>query len=942
MNLTGPQPLLNAFGPGKAQVGPGTLMQMAFQRMTKARQEQAERKAVQSQGPAAPKAPAVSADAGKSEREGQWGDAADGEGVTPPSFAMVGRLRQGRVHFVDKGATSKYGWKKIMEARKSKGRLVAAARRVVIEDGLTLRALALRMGLPVSRLWDILDDLGEEGKPDEVLDPVVAELLAQEVGMVVVRKSGALSDRLRTVPPTAEAMAAAGMPHRPPVVTVMGHVDHGKTTLLDALRGANVAEKEAGGITQGVAAFSVAMRVAPVAVGERRAPGGKAARKSVKAVGVSAEGEEGGAEEQGEEEVRSNKKEGKARAMVPAAPVTPPTPASAADVMTFIDTPGHALFASMRRRGSSVTDVVILVVDGKDGIMPQTKECAALILSSGLPCVVAITKCDLVDPVSAAERIGKELLAEGLATTDFGGEAPVVPVSAKTGFGLQDLKDAIALQAEMLDLRGDVKALGEGVVLDARIVAGQGQVVDVIATWGTLKVGSIIVAGTEMGRVKALFTDATAAASVNKRLMSGTEGASKGVGKGKGKGEPADGTVGNVFELMAVSEVGPGTPCRVLGLRGSPEAGVDLLVVESEDRAKAVLEGRQRKVKAKEMLAVAAADRVLRRSEQDAYKAIRKRRVAYDLAVTREKKRNFLVRNNLPVHTDMKLEAWEVAILADTSLAVAEEGGKKKKNPRNPLEKARQQGGQQLSGGLDFLQASAMAEGGIEGSAAAAAGTGGPKHVVFVVKADSSGALAAVKDALVRIGQQVPEVLPRVVASSVGDVSDKDVEYADEMKAHILAFNARVPSPVAKAAERRKVQLRSSRVIYHLLDEAMELMAAVLPLEAKEEVIAVAEVKVVFDMNTNKGGPNQIAGCAISEGTFGRTADVYRLVRDGKTLHEATSIKSLQVVKDKVESVAKGKECGLSLPDWADYVAGDRVLAVKRTMTKRKLVVRLD
>jgi translation initiation factor IF-2 len=192
----------------------------------------------------------------------------------------------------------------------------------------------------------------------------------------------------------------------------------GKTTLLDALRGTSVAAREAGGITQGVAAFSVAMRAAPVAVGDRRAPGGKAAKK-----------ERGGKAAAAEEAAST------------AGDATAPAGGSAlaahVDVMTFLDTPGHALFSSMRQRGAALTDVVVLVVDGKDGVMPQTRECVDTIVKAGMPVVVAVTKADICpDRAAAVEAVGKQLLELGLATEDFGGDAPAVAVSAKVRGGV--------------------------------------------------------------------------------------------------------------------------------------------------------------------------------------------------------------------------------------------------------------------------------------------------------------------------------------------------------------------------------------------------------------------------------------------------------------------------------------------------------------------------
>lgn len=823
---------------------------------------------------------------------------------------------QGRVYV--RFGSSPFDRRAQKRAQLARGRAAAAKAKVVIADGMTPRGLALQMALPVGRVLGKLQDLGEEAQPDEPMDAEIAELIAQDAGMVVVRKDTRLADRVRTHIPPAEEMAKRGYPHRAPVVTVMGHVDHGKTTLLDALRGSNIAEREAGGITQGVAAFSVAMRAPHVAVGGKKR-GGAMEREE--------EGGEGG-EDAEAGRGRGKERRGKSGGGAASAPPTPPTPrsvSSIADVMTFLDTPGHALFSSMRRRGGSVTDVVVLVVDGKDGVMPQTKECVELITASGLPCIVAVTKCDVVDPASAVSRVGKQLLECGLSTTEFGGQVQAVPVSAKSGFGIQGLKDAIALEAEMLDIRADASVAGEAVVLDARMVQGQGQVVDCIVRWGSLKVGDMVVAGNEFGRIKALLTDATAAGSLNKRLMGSAEGGGSGGKKDKKGGED----VSNVFQLLPVKEVVSGTPVRLLGLKGSPDAGVDLLVVADEERAQAVLDGRARKANAQAMLAIKAADVVQRGADAEAYKLQRKKQAAYLLAVTRERRRGYLIKTGQLVPPDLLLQSWEMPLLNDPSMGRV----KPVKGQR-----ARQHGGQQTDVKLSFHTATRLAE---AGESAPADAVQGPIPVAFIVKTDSSGSLAAVKDAIARIGEQVPAVLPRVVSSGVGEVTEKDVVYADEMKACILAFATKVSPPVQKAAERRKVTLKSSRVIYHLLDEVLEVLAGVLPPEDVEEVVAVAEVKAVFEMRTDKKTPGKVAGCVIIEGAFVRTASVYRVVRDGKVVGEGP-LGSLQVLKEKVESVAKGKDCGIAVEGCTEYEVGDKVQAVKKSTARPKLKVRLD
>lgn len=823
---------------------------------------------------------------------------------------------------------------------------VAAARRaalygrtVSIVDDMTPKMLAKAMGVKLGRVMAALSELGEESLGvDGLLDGDVAEMIVTDCGQSARREDAKRRDRVRTLPPPSAEAAAKGYPHRAPVVTVMGHVDHGKTTLLDALRGTNVAEREAGGITQGVAAFSVPMRAAAAGTGDRRAPGGKGSKsESAKAVATAKASVGGGA----------------------SGANAAPAAASHVDVMTFLDTPGHALFSSMRRRGTAVTDVVVLVVDGRDGVMPQTKECVEIILASGCPSVVAVTKCDAVsDAPKAVESIAKQLLALGLAVEGFGGDSPILPISAKSGLGLAELKDAIALTAELLDLRAPCGpgTLGEASIVDARTVKGSGVVVDVIVRWGSLRVGDIVVAGEEFGKVKALQTDAVGAASVNRRLLEGSNSSSKAKGSGssnsnskKAKGKDAstsggDGEAeGGSLGLASVAEALPGTPVRVLGLKGVPPAGEDLLAVEDEERAKAVIEGRARRRQAVEAQKTAAADAVRRAAERKAYTERRQAKLAFEAAQQRERKRNSLLRAGMPLPPELRVQPWETAILSAAAAGRIQGVGSAKR--------ASVQGAQQTDVTMTFAQAEAGAAAaadagqGADGAAAAAASTG-PKHVAFIVKTDTAGALTAVQDALARVPSATHEVLPRVVHTGVGEVTERDVEIAGDFGAHILAFNAKVPPAVQKAAERRKVRLVSGRVIYHLLDEVCELLADYMAHTTAEEVAAVAEVKQVFAVNAKRAGGvggTPVAGCVILEGTFLRSGmTVYRLMRGDDIVGTAVAVESLLHFKDKVESVKKGSECGMVLAGLADYAPGDRILAVRNKTVKPKLVVRYD
>jgi small GTP-binding protein len=836
----------------------------------------------------------------------------------------------------------------------AKGLEIARARLVVIRDDVTPRSLAAAMGVKLARVQVKLEELGERVKADDRLDPELAEILAQDAKMKVKREDGKMRDRSRTELPSAEETAEKGYPLRPPIVTVMGHVDHGKTTLLDALRGTKVAEGEAGGITQGVAAFSVAMRAEAVGVGNTRPPGGKGPKDKDK--GKEKEKGKGGKDKGGAAAASTASGPGPTTSTS-----TSPSSSSAIDVMTFIDTPGHALFSSMRKRGSSVTDIVILVVDGKDGVQPQTAECVKLIQESGVPVIVAATKVDTVDPESAVAKVSKDLLALGFATEPFGGDAPVVPVSARTGQGLAELKEAIALLAELSGLRAPIDVPGEAVVMDSRIVKGMGQVVDAIVRWGAVKVGDVVVAGTEFGRVKALMTDAVGAKSLAARLAAGSAGAGAGAASGAGaspkggKGKGASATpppssaaaaaaaaaASNGFALSPVDEALPGTAVRVLGLKGVPPAGTDLLVVADEEAAKAILEGRARRGQAAELLRVAAADAIKREAERAEYSRRRQRKTAYELALKRERRRRALSRSGQPIPEDLVLQPWEVAILQE-----GREG--KVTGVSSAGKRQRKQGGQQAGVVMGYAAADAVATGEMtEAEAQAEAADGGasaPAQVAFILRADSSGSLAALEDAFARIREQSgSHVVPRCVQSGVGEVTEADVEYAATMAAHIVAFNAKVPPPVQKLAEKKKLVITAGRVIYSVLDSVCELLGEFLPTEQVEEVVGAAEVKAVFDLNANKKSePDRVAGCVIVEGTFPKTAALFRVLRGGPAgavQHEGTSLTSLRIHKEAVESVAKGKDCGVAVDGFREYAVGDRIVAIKRKDKKKKLEV---
>jgi len=353
-------------------------------------------------------------------------------------------------------------------------------REVVIPEVITIQELANRMA---ERAVDVMKILMKQGimlKITDVIDSDTAQLVAEELGHTVKRvaesdvEEGLIGD---------DDMDDHRVP-RAPVVTVMGHVDHGKTSLLDALRKTDVVAGEAGGITQHIGAYQVTLP--------------------------------------------SNAK------------------------ITFLDTPGHAAFTSMRARGAKVTDIVILVVAADDGVMPQTIEAINHAKAAGVPMIVAINKIDKheADP----QRVKNELLQHEVVLEDFGGDTLSVEISAKNGLGLDKLEEMILLQAELLDIRANPDRAAEGTIIEAKLDRGRGPVGTVLIQRGTLKVGDIIVAGTEWGRVRALIND---------------------------KGENID-------------SAGPSVPVEVLGLGGAPEAGDVMTVVENESRAREVTAYRAR------------------------------------------------------------------------------------------------------------------------------------------------------------------------------------------------------------------------------------------------------------------------------------------------------------------------------------------------------------
>ena len=352
---------------------------------------------------------------------------------------------------------------------------------VVIGETITVAELANKMATKATEIIKAMMKMGEMVTINQVLDQETAQLVAEELGhKVILRNENELEEEV-----LGDRDINAEKVTRAPVVTIMGHVDHGKTSLLDYIRKAKVAASEAGGITQHIGAYHVEMD------------------------------------------------DGK--------------------MITFLDTPGHAAFTSMRARGAKATDIVVLVVAADDGVMPQTIEAIQHAKAAGAPLVVAVNKID--KPEANPDRVEQELLQHEVISEKFGGDVQFVPVSAKKGTGVDDLLDAILLQSEVLELTAVKDGMASGVVIESYLDKGRGPVATILVQSGTLRKGDIVLCGFEYGRVRAM------------RDENGKE----------------------------IDEAGPSIPVEVLGLSGVPAAGDEATVVRDEKKAREVALHRQGK-----------------------------------------------------------------------------------------------------------------------------------------------------------------------------------------------------------------------------------------------------------------------------------------------------------------------------------------------------------
>jgi translation initiation factor IF-2 len=356
-------------------------------------------------------------------------------------------------------------------------------REVSVPETITVADLAHKMAVKASEVIKVLMKMGQMVTINQVLDQDTAMIVVSEMGHTPVAAKLDDPEALLAEAAAGAAGEAVAEP-RPPVVTIMGHVDHGKTSLLDYIRRTKVAAGEAGGITQHIGAYHV------------QTPRG---------------------------------------------------------IITFLDTPGHEAFTAMRARGAKATDIVILVVAADDGVMPQTKEAIAHAKVAKVPIVVALNKID--KPEANPERVKQELVANEVVPEEYGGDSPFVPVSAKTGQGIDELLENVLLQAEVLELKAVRNAPAKGLIIESKLDKGRGPVATVLVQSGTLKRGDVVLAGAAFGRVRAMLDE-------------------------NGK---------------QVAEAGPSIPVEIIGLSDVPSAGDELLVLGDERKAREIALYRQGK-----------------------------------------------------------------------------------------------------------------------------------------------------------------------------------------------------------------------------------------------------------------------------------------------------------------------------------------------------------
>lgn len=593
----------------------------------------------------------------------------------------------------------KSGYRKARSPKKQKRQEIPTIKiehAVVTTQDIPLKVLSEKLGVSAVEITKRLFKEGIMKGINDSIDYDNAALLAADMGIDLEYKPEKTAEDVLMA--TVSDEDTSKLVVRAPVVTVMGHVDHGKTSLLDKIRSTSVTSGEAGGITQSIGAYT-----------------------------VTAKGKQ----------------------------------------ITFIDTPGHAAFTAMRARGAQVTDIVILVVAADDGIMPQTVEAINHAKAANVPIIVAMNKMDKheVNP----DRVKQELIEHELVPEEWGGDTMIVPVSAKTGMGIDELLDAINLVAEMQELKANPDRQAKGTIIEAKLDKGKGPVASIIVQTGTLKTGDNVISGTTMGRVRAMFDD---------------------------KGRP-------------VKSAGPSMAVSVLGFEDVPNAGDSIMAV----------------------------DQALMKQVQEERK-------------NRERE-------------SMIKEQSRVSL--DDIFAQVEEGKMKNLN--------------------------------------------------LIVKGDVQGSVEAVKQSLEKLTNE--EVRVKVIHSAAGAINEGDVMLADSANAIIIGFNVRPDTKAKKLAETSKVDVRSYRIIYELLDDMEAALKGMLAPKLREILTGKCEVRQTFNIT----GVGTVAGCYVIDGKIVRGGKL-RIYREDIMICEG-GVKQLKRFKDDVKEVNYGYECGCAIEGFNEIRVGD-------------------
>ena len=593
----------------------------------------------------------------------------------------------------------KSGYRKVRSPKKQKRQEIQTIKiehAVVTTQEIPLKVLSEKLGVSAVEITKRLFKEGIMKGINDSIDYDNAALMAADMGIDLEYKPEKTAEEV--LMDTVVAEDESKLVLRAPVVTVMGHVDHGKTSLLDKIRATSVTSGEAGGITQSIGAYT-----------------------------VTAKGKQ----------------------------------------ITFIDTPGHAAFTAMRARGAQVTDIVILVVAADDGIMPQTVEAINHAKAANVPIIVAMNKMDKyeINP----DRVKQELIEHELVPEEWGGDTMVVPVSAKTGMGIDDLLDSVNLVAEMQELKANPDRQAKGTIIEAKLDKGKGPVASIIVQTGTLKTGDNILSGTTMGRVRAMFDD---------------------------KGRP-------------VKSAGPSMAVSILGLEDVPNAGDSIMAVD-----------------------------------QSLMKQVQEER--------KNRERESMIKE-------------QSRVTLDDVFAQVEEGKIKNLN--------------------------------------------------LIVKGDVQGSVEAVKQSLEKLSNE--EIRVKVIHSAAGAINEGDVMLADSANAIIIGFNVRPDTKAKKLAETSKVDVRSYRIIYELLDDMEAALKGMLAPKLREILTGKCEVRQTFNIT----GVGTIAGCYVTDGKIVRGGKL-RIYREDIMICEG-GVKQLKRFKDDVKEVNYGYECGCAIEGFNEIRIGD-------------------